>query len=75
MDRALGVTETAYHAVAVTLGTVAGICTVVGVAILIYRRRTVGPVFSATTRNDKAMYVVLMPDPRSSAWAPRCSAT
>ena len=33
--------------------------TVVGLAILIYRRRTVGPVFSATTRNDKAMYVVL----------------
>ena len=30
-----------------------------GAAILVYRRRTVGPVFSATTRNDKAMYVVL----------------
>jgi nitrate reductase gamma subunit len=28
-------------------------------AILIYRRRTVGPVFSATTANDKAMYAVL----------------
>jgi nitrate reductase gamma subunit len=27
--------------------------------LLIYRRRTVGPVFSATTRNDKAMYVLL----------------
>ena len=32
--------------------------TVVGLAILIYRRRTVGPVFSATTRMDKVMYVV-----------------
>ncbi len=31
----------------------------VGMAILIYRRRTVGPVFSATTKMDKAMYVVL----------------
>ena len=41
------------------IGTVAGFCTVVGLAILIYRRRTVGPVFSATTSNDKAMYVVL----------------
>jgi hypothetical protein len=29
-------------------------------AILIYRRRTVGPVFSATTRNDKIMYVLLV---------------
>ncbi|MGY6021318.1 respiratory nitrate reductase subunit gamma [Streptomyces spinosirectus] len=30
-----------------------------GLAILVYRRRTVGPVFCATTRNDKAMYVSL----------------
>ena len=28
-------------------------------AILIYRRRTVGPVFSATTRMDKVMYLFL----------------
>jgi nitrate reductase gamma subunit len=54
-----GVSETAYHAVAFTLGTIAGFCTLAGIAILIYRRRTVGPVFSATTRNDKAMYVLL----------------
>jgi nitrate reductase gamma subunit len=33
--------------------------TVAGMAILIYRRRVTGPVFSATTRNDKAMYVLL----------------
>jgi nitrate reductase gamma subunit len=33
--------------------------TVTGMAILIYRRRVTGPVFSATTRNDKAMYVLL----------------
>ncbi len=57
---AVGVSESAYHAVAVTLGTVAGFCTLAGAAILIYRRRTVGPVFSATTRNDKAMYVLLV---------------
>ncbi len=56
---AVGVSEGVYHALAVGTGTVAGICTVVGMAILIYRRRTVGPVFSATTRMDKAMYVVL----------------
>lgn len=57
---AVGVSETAYHAVAFTLGTVAGLSALVGAAILIYRRRTVGPVFSATTRNDKVMYVLLM---------------
>jgi nitrate reductase gamma subunit len=54
-----GVSEDAYHALSFGLGTVAGLATVVGLAILVYRRRTVGPVFSATTRNDKAMYVVL----------------
>ena len=58
--KAVGISETAYHAVAFTLGTVAGIATLAGAAILIYRRRTVGPVFSATTRNDKAMYVLLI---------------
>ncbi len=56
---ALGISEGAYHVMAVGLGTVAGFCTLVGMAILIYRRRTVGPVFSATTRMDKLMYVVL----------------
>jgi len=56
---AVGISEGAYHVMAVGLGTVAGICTLVGMAILIYRRRTVGPVFSATTRMDKAMYAVL----------------
>jgi nitrate reductase gamma subunit len=32
---------------------------VVGMAILIYRRRTVGPVFRATTKMDKVMYLFL----------------
>ncbi len=56
---AVGVSEGMYHVAAVGIGSVAGVCTVVGMAILIYRRRTVGPVFSATTRMDKAMYAVL----------------
>ncbi len=56
---ALGLPEAAYHAMSLTLGTIAGVGTVVGMALLIYRRRTVGPVFSATTRNDKMMYVFL----------------
>ena len=30
-----------------------------GLALLIYRRRTVGPVFRATTRMDKVMYLFL----------------
>jgi nitrate reductase gamma subunit len=56
---AVGVSEGLYHLMAVTLGAVAGFCTIVGLAILIYRRRTVGPVFRATTRMDKTMYVFL----------------
>jgi len=56
---AAGIPEEAYHVVAVTTGAIAGIGTVAGLAILLYRRRTVGPVFSATTRNDKLMYLVL----------------
>ncbi|MET9887920.1 respiratory nitrate reductase subunit gamma [Streptomyces sp. NPDC006430] len=54
-----GISEHMYHVGAVVLGTIAGGATLGGLAILIYRRRTVGPVFSATTRNDKAMYVSL----------------
>lgn len=56
---AVGVSEGLYHFLAVSVGAVAGFGTVVGMAILIYRRRTVGPVFSATTKMDKTMYAVL----------------
>ena len=55
----VGISEGLYHFMAVSVGTVAGVCTVVGMAILIYRRRTVGAVFTATTRMDKTMYVFL----------------
>ncbi|MFB8387569.1 respiratory nitrate reductase subunit gamma [Microbacterium sp. NPDC055910] len=57
---AAGVTEDTYHVVALSLGGVAGFATFVGIGILIYRRRTTGPVFMATTKNDKLMYVVLL---------------
>jgi nitrate reductase gamma subunit len=57
---AAGLSEHAYHLQALVLGALAGFCTLVGIAILIYRRRTTGPVFMATTRNDKLMYVVLV---------------
>lgn len=56
---AVGISEGMYHFSAVAVGAVAGVCTVVGMVILIYRRRTVGPVFSVTTKMDKAMYAVL----------------
>lgn len=55
----VGVSEDLYHFLAVSLGGLAGVATIVGLVILIYRRRTVGPVFSATTRMDKLMYVFL----------------
>lgn len=56
---AVGISEGLYHFLAVTIGALAGLATVVGMAILIYRRRTTGPVFSATTRMDKVMYLFL----------------
>lgn len=52
--------ETGYHIMAVVLGIIAGACTLTGVVLLLYRRRTNGPVFSATTSNDKFMYVFLV---------------
>jgi len=55
----VGISEGAYHAVAVAGGTITGLMTVTGLALLIYRRRVTTSVFRATTRMDKAMYVVL----------------
>jgi nitrate reductase gamma subunit len=57
---AIGLSQDAYHIQALLLGAIAGFCTLAGVGILIYRRRTTGPVFMATTKNDKFMYVVLV---------------
>ncbi|MFJ6617734.1 respiratory nitrate reductase subunit gamma [Kitasatospora sp. NPDC091335] len=56
---ALGVDEHAYHLLSLIGGTVAGVLAVAGLATLLYRRRTNTPVFRATTRNDKAMYLLL----------------
>ncbi|MBD2759079.1 respiratory nitrate reductase subunit gamma [Yimella sp. cx-573] len=56
---AIGISDGVYHFVAVVGGMIAGIMTIVGIAILIYRRRTTGPVFSATTPMDKVMYAFL----------------
>ena len=56
---AVGVSESMDHFMAVSIGAVAGFATLVGMVSLIYRRRTTGPVFSATTKMDKFMYLVL----------------
>jgi nitrate reductase gamma subunit len=57
---AVGLSQEAYHLQALALGSIAGLSTLIGIGILIYRRRTTGPVFRATTGNDKLMYVVLV---------------
>jgi nitrate reductase gamma subunit len=58
--KAVGISQESYHFNALLFGGIAGACTLAGVAILVYRRRTTGPVFMATTKNDKTMYVVLV---------------
>lgn len=57
---AVGISEGFYHLNALLWGAIAGVCTLAGILLLIYRRRTTGPVFMATTTNDKVMYVVLV---------------
>jgi nitrate reductase gamma subunit len=57
---ALGLSHEAYHLGAVSMGGAAGIATLVGIALLIYRRRTTAMVFAQTTKNDKTMYVFLV---------------
>ncbi|MFE5814243.1 respiratory nitrate reductase subunit gamma [Streptomyces sp. NPDC056479] len=56
----LGVGEHTYHLFSLYGGTAAGVLTVAGIVLLVYRRRTSAPVFRATTANDKVMYVVLL---------------
>lgn len=57
---AVGLSEHAYHLQAVLMGFPAGAATLTGIVLLIYRRRTTGPVFMATTVNDKVMYAFLV---------------
>src|SRR4029453_14673628 len=66
---ALGISEDLYHFNALFFGTIAGVCTLVGILILVYRRRRTGPVFMATTRNDKLMYVFLVAAIVLGLWA------
>lgn len=57
---AVRVSERTYHLFSLYGGTAAGLVTVGGIALLVYRRRTRAPVFRATTGNDKVMYLVLV---------------
>ncbi|MEU1014444.1 respiratory nitrate reductase subunit gamma [Streptomyces sp. NPDC005898] len=54
-----GVSEHTYHLFSLYGGTAAGALLVLGILLLLYRRRTNTPVFRATTANDKLMYLVL----------------
>ena len=56
---AIGIDPHTYHYIALIGGIPAGVAAVAGLIIRVYRRRVTGPVFSATTVNDKAMYLVL----------------
>ena len=58
--RAIGMSDHVYHLQALILGLPAGLACLVGVGLLIYRRRSHAAVFGATSVNDKAMYLVLV---------------
>lgn len=72
--QAFGMSEGLYHFNALLVGGIAGVCTLGGIALLIYRRRTTGPVFMATTKNDKMMYVVLVAALLAGLWTTLASA-
>ena len=57
---AIGISQAAYHVGAISMGGFAAVATLLGIALLIYRRRTTATVFSATTKNDKTMYIFLV---------------
>ena len=55
----VGVSEHLYHLSAIIGGGLAAVMTVVGLALLIYRRVKYGAVRRVTTTNDKVMYLAL----------------
>ncbi|MDO5661330.1 MAG: respiratory nitrate reductase subunit gamma [Brachybacterium sp.] len=56
---ALGISQEFYHFLAVFVGGIAGIFTVVGLALLIIRRRSNKRIMGSTTVMDKIMYAML----------------
>ncbi|MER7169802.1 respiratory nitrate reductase subunit gamma [Streptomyces mesophilus] len=65
----VGMDEHLYHQLSLYGGTAAGVLAVLGIALLLYRRRTNTPVFKATTANDKLMYLVLLAAIVMGMWA------
>ena len=55
----LGISEHTYHIVALTLGTIAGLATALGLVLLIYRRRMTPSVLKVTSPMDKVMFPML----------------
>ncbi|OON81765.1 respiratory nitrate reductase subunit gamma [Streptomyces tsukubensis] len=66
---AVGADEHVYHLFSLYGGTAAGVLTLAGIAMLLYRRRTKAPVFRATTVNDKVMYLFLVAALVLGMWA------
>ena len=56
---AVGISEGMYHFLAISIGVIAGVFTIVGFIGLVYRRRFTKAVLGATTPMDKLMYLVL----------------
>ncbi|MEU9375161.1 respiratory nitrate reductase subunit gamma [Streptomyces sp. NPDC048255] len=57
---AVGLSDHAYHLLAVSTGAVAGVAAAAGIGILVHRRFTVPAVRKATLRSDHLMYAVLL---------------
>lgn len=56
---AVGISEGMYHFMAISVGAIAGVFTIVGFIGLLYRRRFTKAVLGATTKMDKTMYFTL----------------
>ncbi|MEO7071053.1 MAG: respiratory nitrate reductase subunit gamma [Nostocoides sp.] len=56
---AVGISNELYHVMAISVGAVAGVCTIVGLIGLLYRRRFTKAVMGVTTKMDKLMYLML----------------
>ncbi|GAA1342877.1 respiratory nitrate reductase subunit gamma [Arthrobacter roseus] len=56
---AVGISEGMYHFMAISVGAIAGVFTIVGLIGLLYRRRFTKAVLGATTPMDKVMYLML----------------
>ncbi|MDG4861251.1 respiratory nitrate reductase subunit gamma [Streptomyces sp. T-3] len=65
----VGMKEHTYHQLSLFGGTAAGALAVLGILMLLWRRRTNTPVFKATTVNDKLMYLVLLGAIVMGMWA------